>query len=42
MSSVSGWSRYVIEQLDNNRLIRPRALYKGPTLRKVKPLAERG
>lgn len=42
MSRVSGWSAHVIEQLDNNRLIRPRALYKGPELRKVKPLAERG
>jgi 2-methylcitrate synthase/citrate synthase II len=42
MSRVAGWSAHVIEQLDNNRLIRPRALYKGPELRQVKPLAERG
>lgn len=42
MSRVAGWSAHVIEQLGNNRLIRPRALYKGPELRKVKPLAERG
>lgn len=42
MSRVSGWSAHVIEQLDNNRLIRPRAIYKGPGLRLVKPLAERG
>ena len=42
MSRVSGWSAHVIEQLDNNRLIRPRALYKGPALRKVRPLADRG
>jgi citrate synthase len=41
MSRVSGWSAHVIEQLDNNRLIRPRAIYKGPGLRQVKPLAER-
>ncbi len=41
MSRVAGWSAHVIEQLDNNRLIRPRALYKGPALRHVKPLAER-
>jgi len=42
MSRVAGWSAHVIEQLDNNRLIRPRAIYKGPELRVVKTLAERG
>ena len=41
MSRIAGWSAHVIEQLDNNRLIRPRALYKGPALRHVKGLAER-
>jgi citrate synthase len=42
MARISGWAAHVIEQLDNNRLIRPRALYKGPAARSVKPLAERG
>jgi citrate synthase len=42
MSRVAGWSAHVIEQLDNNRLIRPRARYTGPDLQHVKPLAERG
>jgi citrate synthase len=42
MSRVAGWSAHVIEQLDNNRLIRPRARYTGPAVRSVKPLAERG
>ena len=42
MSRISGWAAHVIEQLDNNRLIRPRALYKGPPRRDVKPIAERG
>jgi citrate synthase len=42
MSRISGWAAHVMEQLDNNRLIRPRALYKGPPPRKVKPIAERG
>ena len=42
MSRIAGWSAHVIEQLDNNRLIRPRALYKGPARRPVKPIAERG
>ena len=41
MSRITGWAAHVIEQLDNNRLIRPRALYKGPDRRPVKPLAER-
>jgi citrate synthase len=35
MSRVAGWSAHVIEQLDHNRLIRPRARYTGPALRSV-------
>jgi citrate synthase len=42
MSRITGWTAHVIEQLDNNRLIRPRALYKGPERRSVKPIGERG
>ncbi|HEY8504450.1 MAG TPA: citrate/2-methylcitrate synthase [Gemmataceae bacterium] len=42
MARVAGWAAHVIEQLDNNRLIRPRALYTGPPERHVQPLAERG
>jgi citrate synthase len=34
VSRVTGWSAHVIEQLDNNRLIRPRARYTGPATRK--------
>jgi 2-methylcitrate synthase/citrate synthase II len=41
MARIAGWTAHVIEQLDHNRLIRPRALYKGPERRTVKPLAER-
>jgi citrate synthase len=36
-----GWSAHVIEQLDNNRLMRPRSLYVGPPHRKWQPLSER-
>jgi len=41
MSRITGWAAHVIEQLDNNRLIRPRALYTGPQRRAVKPIGER-
>jgi citrate synthase len=39
---VAGWSAHIIEQLDHNRLIRPRARYTGPEVRTVKPIEERG
>jgi citrate synthase len=35
VSRVAGWSAHIIEQLDNNRLIRPRARYTGPEVRSV-------
>ena len=41
MSRVSGWCAHVLEQLANNRLIRPRAEYIGETHRSVKPIAQR-
>jgi citrate synthase len=41
-SRVVGWSAHVIEQLGHNRLIRPRARYIGPDVRKVISLAQRG
>src|SRR5205823_3150095 len=31
VSRISGWAAHVIEQLDDNRLIRPRADYIGPS-----------
>jgi citrate synthase len=36
MSRVAGWSAHIIEQLEHNRLIRPRARYTGPDVRAVK------
>jgi 2-methylcitrate synthase/citrate synthase II len=41
ISRVVGWSAHVIEQLDNNRLIRPRARYTGPSPRKWVPVDRR-
>jgi citrate synthase len=41
MARVAGWSAHVMEQHDNNRLIRPRAQYTGPERRSVPPLADR-
>ncbi len=42
MSRITGWSAHVIEQLANNRLIRPRGRYIGPELKTVAPITERG
>ncbi len=41
LSRVSGWAAHVLEQHGNNRLIRPRSEYTGPTDLKYIPLAER-
>ncbi|MSQ24083.1 MAG: citrate synthase [Chloroflexi bacterium] len=40
-SRVSGWSAHVMEQLESNRLIRPRSEYTGPTDKKVVPIGQR-
>jgi 2-methylcitrate synthase/citrate synthase II len=40
-SRITGWSAHVMEQLEANRLIRPRGRYIGPAVRKVRPLGER-
>ncbi len=39
---VPGWTVQVLEQLDNNILIRPLTLYNGPEARTYVPIAERG
>jgi len=41
MSRVSGWTGHFMEQADNNRLIRPRALYTGKKNLEWTPVEER-
>jgi citrate synthase len=41
VARVVGWSAHIIEQLDNNRIFRPRAIYTGPEVRKWRPVSER-
>jgi citrate synthase len=41
MSRVAGWAAHVLEQHGNNRLIRPRAEYTGPTQAAYVPLDRR-
>jgi len=42
ISRVSGWTAHILEQYDNNRLIRPRAEYVGPTDQHYVPISRRG
>jgi 2-methylcitrate synthase len=42
MSRLTGWVAHVMEQRENNRIIRPSAEYVGPELREVKPIDQRG
>ncbi|WP_219836019.1 citrate synthase [Paenibacillus sp. R14(2021)] len=41
ISRASGWTAHILEQYENNRLIRPRAEYTGPVDQKVTPIAQR-
>ncbi|WP_334110701.1 citrate/2-methylcitrate synthase, partial [Anoxybacillus sp.] len=41
ISRMSGWLAHILEQYENNRLIRPRAEYTGPMRQVYVPLEER-
>jgi 2-methylcitrate synthase len=41
-SRITGWCAHIIEQLNHNRIMRPRGRYTGPDVRQVVPLAKRG
>jgi citrate synthase len=41
-SRISGWTAHILEQYENNRLIRPRAEYIGGMDLKYAPIDERG
>ncbi|MDF2663105.1 MAG: citrate synthase [Paenibacillus sp.] len=41
ISRVSGWTAHILEQYENNRLIRPRAEYTGPVNQKYVPIESR-
>ncbi len=42
ISRMTGWTAHLLEQWEDNRLIRPRAEYVGPKGKTVTPIAERG
>jgi len=41
VSRITGWCAHIIEQLDNNRLIRPKAIYEGESLREYVAIENR-
>ena len=42
MARITGWTAHIMEQLADNRLIRPLSQYNGPAQRNVVPLKQRG
>jgi citrate synthase len=42
VSRISGWTAHILEQWENNRLIRPRAEYTGPLRLPYVPIDQRG
>jgi citrate synthase len=41
LSRIAGWTAHILEQLADNRLIRPKANYVGPENQVFKPIEER-
>jgi citrate synthase len=39
---MAGWTAHILEQLANNRLIRPQATYTGPAVVPYVPVEQRG
>jgi citrate synthase len=42
VARMSGWTAHVIEQMGDNRIIRPLSIYTGPAPREYRALADRG
>lgn len=42
LARITGWTAHVLEQMSNNRLIRPREEYEGPRGLKYVPIEQRG
>ena len=42
IARVAGWTAHIVEQYENNSLIRPLSAYNGPTQREVIPIEQRG
>jgi len=42
VARMSGWTAHIIEQIGDNRLIRPLSLYGGPAPRDYRPVSDRG
>jgi 2-methylcitrate synthase/citrate synthase II len=40
-SRITGWCAHIMEQYENNRIIRPLSEYTGPALREVRPIDQR-
>jgi citrate synthase len=41
VSRIAGWTAHVLEQLRDNRLFRPRAVYQGPKAAAYTPMEQR-
>ncbi|MBN1835025.1 MAG: citrate synthase, partial [Spirochaetales bacterium] len=42
IARVAGWLAHILEQRKDNRIYRPKSLYRGPEAREFVPLAQRG